>query len=329
VDVVEPIEIRVKTARAFARESALPGAVFRGQTADHGSLRPALYRGAFTGDVEALAELLSRYYIEVYDRVHELSHRGARYADGLERSRYPSLEWLFGSDAVEDAPGVRFEPPFHRTVLSFKAMTDPDARWELAELEAQDDILHWERFREESRFMDAYREAPFRLARLQHYGVPTSALDVTFDPYVALWFATHRFVRCGHQRGYYANSDRDGIVYVLSPPLHVVGDLRRTHVAPLGGLRAVRQEGGLLLGATETESDLSRFVVKKLIVPPNTLKPPVSHRRQRRRFRRFRQDYLFPSGSEDELYGTLLRDRTGPYEALTRWIVEYVQPSAA
>src|SRR5262249_6682118 len=35
---------------------------------------------------------------------------------------------------------------------------------------------------------DSYRQAV-----LQHYGAPTPALDVTFDPGVALWFATHRY----------------------------------------------------------------------------------------------------------------------------------------
>ena len=34
-------------------------------------------------------------------------------------------------------------------------------------------------------------------ALMQHYGFPTEFLDVTYDPEIALWFATHSFVPVG------------------------------------------------------------------------------------------------------------------------------------
>lgn len=41
---------------------------------------------------------------------------------------------------------------------------------------------------------------PFLLALVMHYGFPTPALDVTPDPWVALWFALHRAIKdeAGH-----------------------------------------------------------------------------------------------------------------------------------
>jgi hypothetical protein len=56
------------------------------------------------------------------------------------------------------------------------------------------------------------------MAILQHYGLPTKALDVTFDPNVALWLALHVAKRA-KRRLSFEDSPQDGCVYVLWVPV--------------------------------------------------------------------------------------------------------------
>jgi hypothetical protein len=67
---------------------------------------------------------------------------------------------------------------------------------------------------EEAGVDSSLSERAFQLALLQHYGVPTPALDVTYDPLIALWFATYRFISIKERAGYYAKSDDTGVVYI-------------------------------------------------------------------------------------------------------------------
>jgi FRG domain len=55
---------------------------------------------------------------------------------------------------------------------------------------------------------------PVLTAILQHYGLPTRALDVTLDPNVALWFACHRAEKV-EGKLHYTRSPESGYVYVL------------------------------------------------------------------------------------------------------------------
>jgi hypothetical protein len=322
------MEIRIRNQRDFLRETKLPGAVFRGQTHDFGNLTPSYYRKDWEFDLDALAELASEYYLEIHDRLHKVNYGASVYEGGYERSRgpFPDLSWLAsgGEDTGPLIP-IRVEMPFNRIILAFKAMTDPQAAEELTDLEAHDDELNWEKFEKEAGFMKLYKEPSYKLARLQHYGIPTPALDVSFDPYVALWFATHQLIVDRKSRtGFYEKSGHEGVVYVLKPAEHEIADLRRQHIVPLGGLRGHRQEGALLLGASRTEPDLSRCIVKKLIVTAKLLKPRIWRLRQRLRARRLNQSFLFPTGSKDSFYGMLLHDKRGKYAELAKWVIEYV-----
>jgi hypothetical protein len=59
---------------------------------------------------------------------------------------------------------------------------------------------------------------PVALAILQHYGLPTKGLDVTFDPCVTLWFAGH-FAGRGKRRLRFEDSRDPGYLYVLRVPV--------------------------------------------------------------------------------------------------------------
>jgi hypothetical protein len=152
----------------------------------------------------------------------------------------------------------------------------------------------------------------YPIALLQHYGVPTTALDVTYDPLIALWFACHRFVRPVLSKGtapssaatYEMNPD-EGVVYLLKPigREYEVEDLTRGGNLPIAGLRGVRQRGGLLLGATKQKPDLSHLAVHKVYVAPGTFNPYVVP------FSGYNQKLLFPPPLEDHFYRELLAAR--------------------
>jgi hypothetical protein len=115
-------------------------------------------------------------------------------------------------------------------------------------------------------FITRYRDRGYALARLQHYGIPTAALDVTHEPLVALFFATHSFKRTADGRAYYVPAEEEGVVYLLRLGLGSLVDLRLRPVAPPGSERGLRQHGGLVLAATDKDPDLSRYVAKKIVV---------------------------------------------------------------
>ncbi len=56
------------------------------------------------------------------------------------------------------------------------------------------------------------------MAILQHYGLPTKALDVTFDSNVALWFALSMAEREGERLRFKA-AQETGYVYALWVPV--------------------------------------------------------------------------------------------------------------
>src|SRR5262245_21858328 len=87
----------------------------------------------------------------------------------------------------------------------------------------------------------------------QHYGIPTIGLDITFDPAVAAFFASHNFVRGANGRASFRairDGDHQGIVYCFvfeSPSVTETGYLVRDvplfrNIPPL---RPIRQRCGL------------------------------------------------------------------------------------
>jgi len=329
---VDPI--RIRSHGHFVRETRVPGAVFRGQVKDYGNLKPALYRAEHHFDVDALAALATRYFLGSHKTTDKVQYRAGVYSAAYEDSlpspfpRLPDFSKLYGGTSLDDEPfiPIRIEMPFERLALRIKAITDLAAAEELEEREHEDDKRNWESFGPEAEFLTLCEEPAYALARLQHYGVPTPALDVTFDPYIAAWFAAHHFTRSGDD-AFYLPHDDDGVVFVLKPPDSHVGDLRRAKIVPLGGLRALRQRGGMLLGATREDPDLARYVVKLLVVPSRFLNPPLWHLRDSFRAHRFNQRYLFPDGKRDLFFGELMRLKSRGWDnELTRWVVSYVDP---
>ena len=169
----------------------------------------------------------------------------------------------------------------------------------------------------------------FPIALLQHYGVPTTALDVTFNPVIALWFACHRFVPSIPGKGNvrfspatYEKNLEEGVVYLMKPNgrEYEVEDLRRGRDLPIAGLRGERQRGGLLLGATKQKPDLSDLVVYKVYVRRGTFNTNIAP------FSGYSQELLFPSPREDHFYRDLLaakRSGDASKQHLANFIVIY------
>jgi hypothetical protein len=171
------------------------------------------------------------------------------------------------------------------------------------------------------------------MAILQHYGLPTKALDVTFDPNVALWFALHVAKRA-KRRLWFEDSPQDGYVYVLWVPVTFdwAGDQGRYYrwartrgygverlLSPLEPAimvdlspsmtiidrdtrtRAVRQRAALLTGLVLRpdwrSNSYAEYLVAKLTVGPEILGEFGSETR----FQKYCTSYLFPPPSEDLL----------------------------
>jgi FRG domain len=180
---------------------------------------------------------------------------------------------------------------------------------------------------------------PVLTAILQHYGLPTRALDVTLDPNVALWFACHRAEKVEGEL-HYTRSPESGYVYVLWIPVTIAANggrsyrqaQRRGHrhgvktvsspleLALLVDLsasmtmierdvrtRAVRQRAALLLGNINRPdwavNASAEYLVGKIIVGPQVLRGlDVKAWKEK-----YRTSFLFPSPSEDRLLSALLK----------------------
>jgi hypothetical protein len=107
-------------------------------------------------------------------------------------------------------------------------------------------------------------------ALLQHYGIPSRALDVSYNAAVALWFAAHSFRKLTDGTATYVpGGEGQPVVYVFSSSGVEIEDLRKVashpydvsgESIPYYGLRGVLQKGGLLFAATKSEPDLRKYV---------------------------------------------------------------------
>jgi hypothetical protein len=140
----------------------------------------------------------------------------------------------------------------------------------------------------------------------QHYGIPTIGLDVTFDPAVAFFFASHRFVPLQNGRASFELVDRgnhQGVVYCFVfewPPVRETEYLIRdiSLFKNLPPIRPIRQRCGIsafhMNEIAAAARDLHAVFYLDAAYDPSAL-PTVSD--------------LFPTRNEDEFYGALLELR--------------------
>lgn len=156
-------------------------------------------------------------------------------------------------------------------------------------------------------------------ALLQHYGVPSKGLDVTRDPFVALFFATHTFLPAASRSGRYRNESSAGVVYLIRPvPGTMVYSLEDGTFFPSAGLRGQRQRAALLFAA-ENATDLRPSIDLTIHVSADVWEP------RRNRLSYYNQNLLFPPQQEDPFYARLLAARANTrYAGILRWVVEYL-----
>ncbi len=170
-------------------------------------------------------------------------------------------------------------------------------------------------------------------ALLQHYGVPSRALDITDDPLVALWFATNSFRRNPDGTAVFVSADgANRVVYVFQNPQQTVISLQTVGSGadfgfegmpeiPYFGLRGIAQKGLLLFGATAANPDL-RYEVSAII----RLGPgPWSNDALTSRGYDYR--HMIPLGNADPFYAALLKERAmakSRFHEVVQHIIEYV-----
>jgi hypothetical protein len=298
--------------------------VFRGQSTDYPTITPSLFRLREPLDLKPLLKAADSLYMTAHKVVEELLRI-------REQDDYYSRPLGSSEELDEDAPtGLlgRLNAWFSKKLFPALHRRDDDD---------DDDGRNWMKLPMGSGMGTAesysalsgeiWSRSPSegsKMALLQHYGAPSGTLDVSFDRYVALWFACHIYMR---KDGYasYRRNDKPGVVYVLDVPDALVIDLRGGETftfdagpstIPIGGLRGWRQHGGLVF-ASRDEPDLTKYLVKKISVAPGLFDQNDD------RLKLFTQQRLFPGPEEDGFYRTLLDAGNAPDEP-TRKLVSYI-----
>jgi len=146
------------------------------------------------------------------------------------------------------------------------------------------------------------------MALAQHYGIPTTGIDVTHDPGVALWFATNALKR--REDGQYTYRELSArnwpsstadwpVIYAILPVVHSLdGAIRDIDLLkPLGihALRPARQKGAFFMGATGLHRNrLAEALVCVLRLAPGAWESGYGYRQ------------LFPPVEEDEMYAWMI-----------------------
>jgi hypothetical protein len=293
-------------------------AMFRGQSKEYAAITPSLFRLSKPIDLQPLLKAADNLWLEAHGineemrRIRDMDYRhyGSRSEDDADEFE----GGLFDFERLK----ARFDKwicpieldgyPFNIPVGSGMGTTESYSKV----------------------FMKYYGRVPNErlcIALLQHYGVPSGAIDVSSDRRVALWFASHVLNRGPGQASYSPNAN-PGVVYVMEVPEAHMIDIRggdkiefdlsnRIITVPVGGLRGWRQEGALIFGSSLDDPDLMKYVVKKITVVPGTFDPNDD------RVRPLTQQRLFPSPDEDDFYQGLLRAKDSDDPA-TRQLASFI-----
>lgn len=276
--------------------------LFRGQTFDYPGIVPSLFR-LNEGEVPATAgDDAARLYMECYS-ISSWELVEAKRQRLLEDSYGDAPNYFSGSVVM---PGWQGIDPYSDDWPPVGGFNDLNYIREdfVAMLEA--DFLKEESLR---LYQDGF---------LQHYGVPTRTLDVSYDPIVALWFATHQLVTGDDgSRNYETIRNGTPVVYIFPLAGAEVVDLQKVHCheydptqerIPYFGLRGVQQKGGLYYGATRESPDLRphvayQFSFSEGIWDVNALGS-----------RCYTAEMLFPPPDQDLFYRELLKKVSNPKE---------------
>lgn len=287
------------------------GKLFRGQAKDRLKICPSLYRDSSLPDTTPYSDVLKSLYFIAY-KVDE----SARVAQSQDES---SVESLIAQN-INNEEHSWFDRLIHR-LLNIDFNESDDDTWN----PFRPSIGHgfglpsqYDEFIGIQWTYSHISEYPYGL--LQHYGIRTPALDVSFDPSVALWFATHKYSQ--NKNNLIARYDKaldPGVVYIIDTNNKVI-DLRDGNVVPIAGLRGQRQKGGLMLGATVDEPDLSNQVSTRIKVHPTAFESDHEN------LIHLTVPYLFPCSKKDEFYRFLLEAKNSKKVEIhqaTKDIIEY------
>lgn len=167
---------------------------------------------------------------------------------------------------------------------------------------------------------DPFQRLLASMALLQHYGFRSWFVDITYDPEIAAWFATHEYisdkilvqpqpiytgpgpspyitdhaVAVVSTARYQPSTDADGFLLVFGVP-NILNAFSFSDAFPSTALRVHRQKAGALIaplnGQPLTSTLLATFVINRNVV----LSEQLNTR------------FLFPPPSEDEVYKKLVR----------------------
>ena len=290
---------------------------FRGQVRHYPKVLPSLYRPSAPAISEADRDSAVRLYLEAY----KLSH----WWKDIEDDRQRRLEDQFGQPI--GGFGALIEPPdWHRFSEMMERLEN------LGSLVSIDDRNYTPEDFELS-LINSVKEKwqSHSDALLQHYGLPTAALDVSFDPLVALWFASFEFNNVAGGRVLYTPaSGHDPTVYVFQCTKTEYCDLRVSltpvynaqfeRLIPFFGLRGERQRGALLLGASSSKQEYTDQVTHRIRLREDIWRA-ANPRLQKYSFRE-----LFPAPTDDGFYRVLLNVRNAAKSTdhnMARYVVNY------
>lgn len=230
------------------------------------------------------------------------------------------------SDIQLKNPGIRLV--FRGQRRNFEPLPSAQRHIEDAAYRRVQEILHSTWHHACSYLLQKYSvsEDPFQrllssMALLQHYGFRSWFVDVTSDPEIAAWFATHRYVSerilvyphpshsgqgpspylCDHALAvvstarYERSTDADGFLLVFGVPDHAPNAFFLNEILSPSALRVQRQKAGELVAPMDGQPLISLLLATFVIDSSIKLPEHLSTR------------WLFPPALEDDVYEKLLR----------------------